>query len=153
MAELSQRSQAESLLSIRAEYTPFVNFAMQQNAVPLLRALAVTNFSAKQATHLVVRVWSDPPVVAEKMLRVDAIAPGASYTFSDLALTLLRGPQHHQRFLTAVGILLVRRARQSLPEKTRSTCPADISPRGSVPLSRRLYRGQYLDLTWPALNR
>ncbi|MFH0730223.1 MAG: hypothetical protein V2B19_28245 [Pseudomonadota bacterium] len=79
-----------------AEYTPFVNFAMQQNAVPLLRALAVTNLSDKQATHIVVRVWSDPPVVAEKTLRVDAIAPGAKYAFSDLALTLLREPLRKQ---------------------------------------------------------
>jgi len=96
MVELSQQSRTESPLSVRTEYTPFVNFAMQQNAVPLLRTLAVTNFSDKQATHLVVRVWSDPPVVAEKTLRVDAIAPGASYAFSDLSLTLLREPLRKQ---------------------------------------------------------
>lgn len=96
MVELPQQSREESPLSIKAEYTPFVNFAMQQNAVPLLRALAVTNLSDKQATHLIVRVWSDPPVIAEKTLRVDAIAPGASYTFSGLALTLLRGPLRKQ---------------------------------------------------------
>ncbi|HOG17303.1 MAG TPA: DUF3320 domain-containing protein [Syntrophales bacterium] len=96
MIDLSQQSRAESPLSVKAEYTPFVNFAMQQNAVPLLRALAVTNFSEKQATHLVVRVWSDPPVVAEKTLRVDAIDPGANYAFSDLALTLLREPLRKQ---------------------------------------------------------
>ncbi|MBI5590755.1 MAG: hypothetical protein HY881_09755 [Deltaproteobacteria bacterium] len=96
MVELSQQSQMESPLSVRVEYTPFINFATQQNAVPLLRALAVTNFSDKQATHLVVRVWSDPPVVAEKTLRVDAIAPGANYAFSDFALTLLRDPLRKQ---------------------------------------------------------
>jgi very-short-patch-repair endonuclease len=69
---------------------------MQQNAVPLLRALTVTNVSDKQATHLVVKVWTDPPVVAEKTLRVDIIAPGTSYSFSDLALTLLREPLRKQ---------------------------------------------------------
>ena len=90
MGELSQQSYAESQLSVEAEYTPFVNFAMQQNAVPLLRALVATNSSNKQATHVVVRVWSDPPVIAEKTLGVEAIAPGASYAFLDLALTLLR---------------------------------------------------------------
>ena len=96
MVELSQQSGAESPLSVRVEYTPFVNFAIQQNAVPLLRALAVTNFSDKQATHVVVRVWSDPQIVAEKTLKVDAIAPGVNYTFSDLALTLLREPLRKQ---------------------------------------------------------
>lgn len=96
MVELPQESQAESPLSVRVDYSPFVNFAMQQNAVPLLRALAVTNSSDKQATRLVVRLWSDPPVIAEKTLRVDAIAPSANHAFSDLALTLLREPLRKQ---------------------------------------------------------
>jgi very-short-patch-repair endonuclease len=96
MVELSQQSLAESSLSVKPDYTPFVNFAMQQNAVPLLRALTVTNISDKQVTHLVVRVWTDPLVVAEKRLRVETIAPGASYACSDLALTLLREPLRKQ---------------------------------------------------------
>lgn len=96
MVELPKQSQVEPPLSVVAEYTPFINFAMQQNAVPLLRSLAVTNLSDKQASNLVVRVWSDPSVVAEKTLRLDAIAPGTNYAFSDLALTLLREPLRRQ---------------------------------------------------------
>ena len=96
MVELFQQLQAETPLSVGVEYTPFINFAMQQNAVPLLRSLAVTNNSDRQASNLVIRVWSDPSVVAEKMLRLDAIAPGAKYAFSDLALTLLREPLRKQ---------------------------------------------------------
>jgi very-short-patch-repair endonuclease len=96
MIELQQRSQTETPLSVEVEYTPFINFAMQQNAVPLLRSLSVTNFSDKQASNLVVRVWSDPSVVAEKTLRLDAIAPGTNYAFSDLTLTLLREPLRRQ---------------------------------------------------------
>lgn len=96
MVELSQESRTESPLSVKVEYTPFVNFAMQQNAVPLLRNLALTNTSDGQATNVVVRLSSDPPVVAEKTLRVDAVGPGASYAFSDLTLTLLREPLRKQ---------------------------------------------------------
>lgn len=90
MVELSQQSRAESIFSVELDHTPFVNFAMQQNAVPLLRVLTVTNSSDKQAIDVSVRVWSDPPVVAEKMLRLDAIAPRAKHTFSAPALTLQR---------------------------------------------------------------
>ncbi len=96
MVELSQQSPAGSPFSVRAEYTSFVNFAMQQNAIPLLRTLAVTNLSEKPADHLIVRVWSDPPVFEEKILRLDTIAPGANHTFSDLVLTLLRSPLRQQ---------------------------------------------------------
>lgn len=96
MVELSQQSQAESPLSISAEYTPFVNFAIQQNGVPLLKALSVTNLSDKQASNVVVRIWSDPLIVVEKTLRVDAIDPSESYSFPDLSLTLLREPLRKQ---------------------------------------------------------
>ena len=96
MVELIQQSRVETLLSVDAEYAPFVNFAMQQNAVPLLRALSLTNFSDKQANNVTVRVWSDPPVIAEKTLRVDFVGPGTSYSFKDLSLMLLRKPLRGQ---------------------------------------------------------
>ena len=96
MVESSQQSQAESLLSINVEYTPFVNFAIQQNGVPLLGALTVTNLSDKQVSNVFVRIWSDPLIVAQKTLRVDAIVPGEGYSFQDLSLTLLREPLRKQ---------------------------------------------------------
>lgn len=96
MIESSQHSRLASPLSVRAEYEPFVNFAMQQNAVPLLRALVVANSSEKQAMQVVVRVWSDPPIIVEKKFRVEAVAPGGSYAFSDTSLTLLREPLRKQ---------------------------------------------------------
>ncbi len=96
MPESVELSQAESQLTARVSYTPFVNFAIQQNSVPLLSSLVLMNVSDSKAVNAHVRVWSDPPVVAEKMLRVDAIGPGESYAFSDLALTLLRGPLRKQ---------------------------------------------------------
>ncbi len=96
MVKQSEQSAVKSPLSVRVEYAPFVNFAMQQNSVPLLKALSVTNLSDKAATSVLVRVWSDPPVIAEKTLRVDMIAPDKSYAFTDLALTLLREPLRKQ---------------------------------------------------------
>ncbi len=91
-----QPSPLEYSLSINADCTPFINFAMQQNAVPLLRALSVTNYTGTQVSHGVVRVWSDPPILAEKILRVDAMAAGEVVSFTDLTLTLLREPLRRQ---------------------------------------------------------
>jgi very-short-patch-repair endonuclease len=96
MDDISQQSRVEFPLSVRAVYAPFVNFAMQQNAIPLLRSLVVMNSSDKEATHVVVRVWSDPLLTVEKTLRVDKVGPGASYPFSDLVLTFLREPLRKQ---------------------------------------------------------
>lgn len=96
MFDLSQESKVDAPLSVGVEYAPFVNFAMQQNSVPILKQLTVTNTTEKKATDLVVRIWSDPPVIAEKILRVDTVAPGVSYSFSDLALMFLREPLRRQ---------------------------------------------------------
>ena len=68
MVEFSQQSRAEHSLSVSVEYSPFVNFAMQQNSVPLLSALSVKNTSDEPATNVVVRLWSDLPIMAEKTL-------------------------------------------------------------------------------------
>lgn len=92
MVELCVPSPATSSHSLRAAYTPLVNLAMQQNAVPLLHTMTVTDFSDKRTNHISVRVWSEPPLLAEKTPRVDDIAAGADYTLSDLVLTLLRSP-------------------------------------------------------------
>ncbi|MFA6012373.1 MAG: DUF3320 domain-containing protein [Desulfobacteraceae bacterium] len=85
-----QQPFAEPSLVLKTDVTPFINFAIQQNAVPLLRALSVENRSDKRADHGVVRIWSDPPVILEKTLRAETIAPGETLAFSDLSLTLIR---------------------------------------------------------------
>ncbi len=96
MVELPRQSPAESSLSIEAEYTPYVNFAMQQNAVPLLQAISVTNLSDEQVNEVAVRVYSDPAVVAEEILRIESIAPGAKHTITAPNFTLQRGPLRKQ---------------------------------------------------------
>lgn len=96
METTSPPSSPECGLTVNADYAPFINFAMQQNAVPLLRALSVTNRTGGQIRNLLVRVWSDPPILAEKILRVDAMAEGAEVSFSDLSVTLLREPLRRQ---------------------------------------------------------
>lgn len=96
MVELSRIIPVESSLSIEVGYTPFVNFAMQQNAVPLLQTLTIINHSDNQVAEVSVRVRSDPPIVEEKTLRVDSISPGAKHTFSSPALTLQRGALRQQ---------------------------------------------------------
>ncbi len=124
MVESPQKSSEESPLSVRVEYTPFVNFAMQQNAVPLVKALVVTNFSDKPAAHVVVKVWSDPPITMEKTLSVEAIDPGASYSFSDLAFTLLREPLRKQSEREE-GHLWIEISAEGVPPSTQ-TLPLSV---------------------------
>ena len=91
MSELPEKKTSEFPVALRLECSPFVNFAMQQNAVPLLRAFSATNVSTGRIVDFRARIWCEPPVVEEKIFRADAIEPGGSVSFSHLSLTLLRG--------------------------------------------------------------
>jgi len=96
MSEPLTQQPQDLQIAVSIDYEPFVNFAMQQNAVPLLRTLKIENKTENQLANLYVRIWSDPPVFAEKTARVDLIAPGATYSITDVSLTLLREPLRKQ---------------------------------------------------------
>ena len=114
MTESGIEAQPPQLVSVQIDYLPFVNFAMQQNAVPLLRAITALNNSDRPITNLQLRLWSDPPVTAEKALRVDSIGSGASYAFSDITLTLLHEPLRKQSERDA-GHLWVETSADGMP--------------------------------------
>jgi len=96
MRDSFEQSQGDRPVTIHLEYVPFVNFAMQQNAVPLLKSLTVKNKTTAPLDHVEVRIWSDPPVLAEKTVRMETLGSGSEYTFKELALTLLREPLRKQ---------------------------------------------------------
>ena len=96
MTEFPDDPQSTSQVTVQIDYVPFVNFAMQQNAIPLLRFVNIENSSDDSLTGLVVRIWSDPPVFSEKSTPVDAIAPHSTCALADLSLTLMRGTLRKQ---------------------------------------------------------
>jgi len=90
MSESFKQQTKDFPITVSLEQSPFVNFAMQQNAVPLLRSITFENKTPDQLTNLRVRVWSDPPVLLEKTLWIDIIDPRSSYVIDNISLTLLR---------------------------------------------------------------
>jgi len=63
---------------------------------------------------VVVRVWSNPPILHEKKFRVDTVSPRTSYAFSDLYLTLLQEPLRKQTE-REVGHLWIEIAADGVP--------------------------------------
>ena len=92
MVETHGKPISESPFHLKVKTTPFVNFAMQQNAVPLLKTLQVKNMTESDLTDIRVRIWSDPPVFAERTFRVKTIGVGGVFDFPDTSITLLREP-------------------------------------------------------------
>ncbi|GAB6095395.1 DUF4011 domain-containing protein [Desulfatiferula olefinivorans] len=118
MSETSRQPGGDVPLSVMMAYEPFVNFAMQQNGVPLVRALSVKNQADRAVTGVVVRLWSDPPVIVEKILRVEAMASGETCDFSDRSLTLIREMLRKQSEREEGHLWVEARAEGILPVKT-----------------------------------
>jgi len=66
-------------LSIELEYAPRVNVAMQQNGVPLVERVAISNDGAEPASDLTVTISLDNGECAPWTGRIDRIDPGDTY--------------------------------------------------------------------------
>ncbi|MCA9310503.1 MAG: DUF4011 domain-containing protein, partial [Phycisphaerales bacterium] len=75
-------------VDIALEFTDRVNFAMQQNGVALVEAVAVTNRAGDPLTDLAVDMRLDNDECEPWQGRIDRIEPGTTYTLPGTGLTL-----------------------------------------------------------------
>lgn len=79
---------AEQRITIKAEGMRAVNFSMQQNYVPLLRSIRLTNVSDETQYDLKLRVRFDPAFAQEYTVLLDAMEPGSSVEVSPVKILL-----------------------------------------------------------------
>src|SRR5688572_4703112 len=86
-------------VALHVDLDPRVNYAMQQNDVPVVKRLRIENLSPGPLRDVVVRIRTEPPFSAPWEARVDSIAPGAAHGFEpvDLALDVGRLVQQVER--------------------------------------------------------
>lgn len=77
-------------LSVDPQNLPFVNFAMQQNSVPFISSLKLTNSSTDHLHEIEIVLGSDPPIFIEKKLFLSSLRPDFSYPFNTIDLKLRR---------------------------------------------------------------
>jgi hypothetical protein len=75
-------------LHIELDLDPTVNFAMQQNDVPMVKTVRLRNEGAEELRELVVHVWGEPAFMLPWSGRVAAIAPGSTYNIELPAIEL-----------------------------------------------------------------
>ncbi len=73
---------------VHLEVDPRVNYAMQQNDVPVVKRLRIENVSTEPLRDVVVRIRMEPAVSAPWEARVESIAPGAAHGFEAVPLVL-----------------------------------------------------------------
>ena len=75
-------------LTAELDFLPFFNLAFQQNDVPAVRELKLTNRSDRPLTGLVCAFTSSPEMILPKTIHAEEIAPGETLAMHDLGLEL-----------------------------------------------------------------
>ena len=69
-------------------HDPTVNYALQQNDVPVIKQLRLTNSGSTCLKDVLVRVEVEPDFASTWEGRVTSLEPGASYAFGHVPLQL-----------------------------------------------------------------
>lgn len=88
MSDSDVQVQPSSGPRVTATVASKLNLADYQNAVPLLRELAVVNETEETCEHLIVSASSEPQFFKPKRWHIDAIRPGQTCYISELDLYL-----------------------------------------------------------------
>jgi hypothetical protein len=65
-------------IRLNIEITPVVNYALQQNRVPILQELDICNETAEPLNNVTLKIWSEPEIVTVFLQSVDAVPAGAA---------------------------------------------------------------------------
>lgn len=83
-----EASVAESLVGLLVEVDGRVNFALQQNDVPIVKRLRIENRGSEPLRDLEVRVLGDPGFAASWSRQIDLLGPGQPYLMEGVDLRL-----------------------------------------------------------------
>ena len=75
-------------LTAELEHLPFFNLAFQQNDIPAVQELKLTNHSMQPLTGLVCTFTSSPEMILPKTIHAEEIAPGETLAMHDLGIKL-----------------------------------------------------------------
>ena len=81
-------TQHEKTVKIIADVCDTVNFAMQQNHVPIVRQITISNNSDENLVNLNVSVTTDPDIADEWSVNISEVSAGEDYKLDNIKLNL-----------------------------------------------------------------
>lgn len=75
-------------ISILLDYDKTVNYAMQQNDVPIIKALRIINHTESNLRDLQLQISTEPAFALKLDMNVSSIAPGEAFNFGTIDLPL-----------------------------------------------------------------
>ena len=106
----------DSPLTAGLSFLPYFNLALQQNAIPAVQELKLTNGSDRHLTGLVCRFSSTPDVILPKTVHADAIAPGETLAAHDLGIEL------NYAFLASISEAVLGKLKLSIEQDGQVLC-------------------------------
>ena len=88
MSETMQPSSQTPQLTAELSYTPVFNLAFQQNDIPAVQELKLTNHSAQSLAGLVCTFTSSPEMIRPKTIHAEEIAPGETLSLHEFGIEL-----------------------------------------------------------------
>lgn len=80
--------EGSNIISVELDYDRTVNYAMQQNDVPVVKGLRILNGTDTVQRDLIVRIATEPAFAASWEARVTAINPGETFNLGVVDLPL-----------------------------------------------------------------
>lgn len=75
-------------IEIHVEMTPVVNYALQQNRLPVIREVILQNSAESELTNAVLRIWSEPQIVSAFSQTISSVPAGTPFSVKGIPLTL-----------------------------------------------------------------
>ena len=116
---VSPEPEAAPRLTAELDFLPFFNLAFQQNDVPAVRELKLTNQSAQPLAGLVCTFTSSPEMILPKTIHAEEIAPGETLALHDLGLDL------NVEFLTSLSEAVKGKLKLEVYWDGRTLCSQD----------------------------
>lgn len=83
-------SEVAGSIELSATFSPKVNLAQQQNSVPFLHELSISNSTGEMVENLVVELSVDPQFCSPKTWHIDRIFSDGSFRVQNVDLALIR---------------------------------------------------------------
>ena len=69
----------DSIATLSAQFSPVMNFALQQSGIPVIREIRIKNLTGRTLTGLSVSVTSDPAIFRAASFPVEEVSPRIDY--------------------------------------------------------------------------
>lgn len=79
--------EAKNIVTIDVQMTEVINYALQQNRIPITQEVIIHNATASDLYAIELRIWSEPEITASLEQRIELVSAGTDFSLKNIPLT------------------------------------------------------------------